>query len=481
MAVQPLAIRDIAFSVGKFISTEGCASFPAVCKTFLNVATTFGFPQITSAQLKGKHLIPFSLTRVKFPQLQALAISDMDPATPIPPSFNKPSVNELRIGHRVDVDSAVIDKLIGAVQQLHVLRLLSCPGDRILLDDLLMTPERRGRDLRVIEITGAHGSSSTVIGLLLSSQRITRVFLNVPFYIDSLMRRFSELPELQELSLHHAGGNFTPASREFLARCTHLRKFSVDGETTSEQLIATLLANRNSLTHLSLRNFSGAINSELLNTIGSLPELQYLQLPRLNVPLNLAALRQCSKLKHMAIQWVNLGTDAEMAAFVQSLPPVTTLSIGYSNMGITIIPALGQFMKQLEALCIISYSECFAPEITNLTNLKRLVIAHALVGLTRSETLQFVRHCPKLTAFVPMGLSDFSVLPEIHRLIQSGQSSLQHLEVRNLGHEDGPIKPNQPLEEWRTVHLPDLKLNLFYDTYRDFYEISGGVLTPFTF
>jgi hypothetical protein len=479
-AVQKLS-RDNYLPILEYLPIQEAAFTARTCRA-ARAAFCFGpMPKTTNLHLKGAQLIPFAESRLPFPKLTTLTISDASGEIPIPASFNRPTIDELRIGHRVCLYAYKFELLIGALERVRVLRLVEDQGDGIYMPDVISHDlQRKLRQLEVLEIKSSHVSSSSAEGLIQSSDRLTRIFLQINSTDPSLSREIGRKRLLEELTIF-SSFRYGPTDRLALAGCRGLKIFGADINVRSEDLIAILNANRNTLTHLSLFMNSNEITDEVIQTIASLPQLQFLEIYIISTTKDLSPLRRCPHLKSLLIYNL-LGTeeDPNVHVFVRNLPPVTSLAIRSTHPALPFLSALTQHMGQIEDLGIgsqLPYNDAIAAKIAQFPRLQKVGLQFK-DGVTGNQALAIIRGCPRLTTLISEGLKEMEVLHQIHTLIQSGQSHLQHLEIRSA---QTPHTPNRELELWRNTHCPDLKLQLHYDTHADYMALSGGVSSPLTF
>jgi hypothetical protein len=454
---RAFTVRDVVFSVGRFLPLKDCAAYGAVAKVFRQVATTLGFPQIVQAEVKGDHLVDFAASPLKFRKLAALAIPDLRQATVIPASFNRGAIDELRIMVDGETNQEKIRELIHAMEQVHVLQIREAQSDIFDMDGRFLGEEKRKlSELAVFELDVWNvDETDSLLDLLESSQRITRVALATSRYSNALVELIAQKPLIEEIVLlrEHEEPNERASP---LRRCEKLTKFAPDDSVTREDLLVILEKNRGTLTHLLLADVEELVS--VFPHLVRMPQLQCIVLGPSIIESDLSLLQRIPTLTKLEILDVGVPDDPspeEVQAFVRTLPRVKSLYVG-CNCSI-FYAALGQSMTQLTELKV-SYNGSLTPlvaaEIAKLANLETLILGFFCV-LPGNGIVSIIQQCEKLTYLRYEGFFDYAVFDEIQALVANRKHPLR---FNTRGNRWKVLNPS--FVQWKGSHPEYTKLIL---------------------
>jgi hypothetical protein len=459
MTAACFTIRDVAFSIGQFLPLKDCAPYGAVSRAYRQLAITFGFPQFTHLSLDPGDLLPFSQSRWKFKNLAILTIKGMSQETVIPASFNRPSINELRVSFAYG-NQRKIKELIHAVDQLYVLRIKD-ESSRFIMKERFLGAEEREKlsQLRTLEVQSGHSIAvpEPFLDLIEPSPHLTRVLIST--YSASVLRavepHIAQKTQMREVILDCA--YLEPGDPSPLRQCRNITKFAPPAYMSLEDVIFILESNRETLTHLSL--MSMALNeaefNRIISILATLSKLQFLALPQISITVSLQPLSKLP-LIHLSLVDINIPDPEhliEIGAFVEALPRVRSLSIEGCEDGY-VYSCLRAHMPDLRELYSgVTLTADIAVEIAQLSNLEILVLDD-LEGGCEPNILFIVDRCPNLTTLVCWPFNDYAILDRLHDLTQRREKPL-HFSAHSFGDDPDPV-----LIEWRKHHPDYTKLIL---------------------
>jgi hypothetical protein len=462
-AVQrTFTIRDVAFSVGQFLPLKDCAAYSAVSKIFRQLATTLGFPQIVRVQVRGDHLVDFAASPLKFKKLTALTIPDLRQGAVIPASFNRGTIDELRIVAEGETNQEKIKELIRATEQVRILRIGESESDVLEMSGRFFEEDvrRKVSELAVLELSAGNVRNTGILfDLLYQSNQITRVALSLWDYSDVIVDLISRKPLIREISLLRESPSSHDEEVSPLRGCKGLTRFAPDNSVTEADLLAIVEKNRDTLGHLALPTeyWMTAMPRLLL-----LPRLQSLGISSISIPFDLSPLQRIPTLTKLMLHGLETpdGLSLEEAqAFVRTLPRVKSLFVHCSCP--LFYAALSASMIQLTELGISSaqpLNSDLGDEIAKLTNLKDLILMCACDKVADQNIVPIIQRCEKLASLKYSALQNYEVLDEIHAVVAHRVHSLR---FSNRLIWESKLDPN--FVQWKSSHLHYTKLILDLD------------------